>query len=163
MFCCKGKMNLKGRIMRARTILFFAFLFAVMPAWLSAEKMTGNWRLTGYTKYRDAVFVDRDRISQPAHDLTAAWIKIAPSGKSRYLRFVTEYMKSVQKWNPQFKSVEILCEINCSRDFIRFKEFVYLDKDRNVLHKAHETGTQWFLINPGSTWHFVKKESCAIQ
>lgn len=149
--------------MNTKAILFAALAFAVMPTWLFAEKMTDNWLLTGYTKYRDAVFVDRDRISRPALNLTTAWIKIAPSGKSKYLRFVAEYLDSVKKWNPRFKSVEILCEIDCSRDFIRFKEFVYLDKDRNVLHRAHETGTQWFLINPGNTWHFVEKEACKIK
>ena len=147
--------------MHTKTVLLFAILFLVMPAWLFAERMTDNWRLTGYTKYRDAVFADRDRISRPAPDLTLAWIKIAPSGKSRYLSFVAEYLNSVKKWNSQFKSVEILCEINCSRDFIRFREFVYLDNDRNVLHRAHETGTQWFMISPGSTWHWVEQEVCS--
>lgn len=149
--------------MPTKAIVLFAFLFVVMPAWLFAERMTDNWRLTGYTKYRDVVFVDRNRISRPAPDITAVWIKIAPSGKSRYLRSVAEYLESVKKWNSRFKSVEILCEINCSMDFIRFKEFAYLDNDRNVLHKAHEAGTQRFLINRGSIWHFVEKEVCKIK
>ncbi len=146
--------------MHTKAILLFAVLFVVMPAWLFAEQMTGNWRLTGYTKYRDAVFVDRDRISQPAPGLTMAWIKIAPSGKSRYRHFVAQYLQSVKKWNPRWKSVEIRCEINCSGNLIRFTEFVYLDNDRNMLHEARDIQASWFRINSGSTWHWAQREVC---
>ncbi|HRV44387.1 MAG TPA: hypothetical protein P5208_03720 [Smithellaceae bacterium] len=146
--------------MRTRAVLLFVFLLAAMPAWLYAEKMTGHWQLTGYTKYRDAVFVDRGRISQPAPDRTAAWIKIAPSGKSRYRDVVAQYLQSVNKWNPRWKSVEIRCEINCSGNLIRYTEFVYLDDDQNMLHEARDVQASWFRINPGSTWHWVQREVC---
>lgn len=146
--------------MHTRAIVFFAFWFMVMPACLYAEKMTDNWRLTGYTKFRDAVFVDRERITRPAPDRTAAWIKIAPSVKSRYRPVVARYLQSVKKWNPRWKSVEILCEISCSGDLIRFAEFVYLDDEGSTLHKVRDPREPWFRINPGSTWHWVEQEVC---
>lgn len=147
--------------MRTKAILFFAILFVVIPAWLFAERMSDNWRLTGYTKYRDAVFVDLNRISRPAPDLTEVWIKIAPSGKSRYRQFVAQYLQSVKKWNPRWKSLEILCEINCSGNLIRFAEFAYLDDGGNLLHKTRDGKAPWFRINPGSTWHWVEQEACS--
>ena len=147
--------------MHTKTVLLFAILFLVMPAWLFAERMTDNWRLTGYTKYRDAVFADRDRISQSAPDRTAVWIRIAPSGKSRYRQFVAQYLQSVKKWNPRWKSLEILCEIKCSGNLIRFAEFAYLDDGGKLLHKTRDVHAQWLRINLGSTWHWLEQETCS--
>ena len=138
----------------------FVCLFLIMPAPLLAEKMTDHWRLTGYTKYRDAIFADTARPTSPAPGITAAWIKIAPSKRSKYLRFINEYLEKVKKRGHGFKSIEILCEVNCSAQLIRFTRFVYLDNDRSVIHEANEAKPEWFLINEGSIWYPVQKESC---
>jgi hypothetical protein len=122
--------------------------------------MTDNWRLTGYTKYRDAIFADMARLSSPGPDTTAVWIKIAPSKKSKYLRFIHEYLDTLKKRDQGFKSIEILCEIHCANHLIRFSKFVYLDNARNVIHQAHEAKPQQFTINEGSIWHPVEKEVC---
>lgn len=143
-----------------KMILFASFLFLIMPASLFAERMTDNWRLTGYTKYRDAVFADMARLSSPTPGATAVWIKIAPSPKSKYLQFINEYLKAVRKRDRIFKSIEIFCEINCTSHLIRFTKFVYLDNDRNVIHKAYETMPKWLQINHGSIWYPVEKETC---
>lgn len=148
------------KMMKSKTLLFFVCLFWVMPASLFAEKMTGNWRLTGYTKYRDAVFVDLARLSSPVPGITAIWIKIAPSTKSKYSQFIREYLDTVQKRNKGFKSIEILCEINCNGHLIRFTRFVYLDNNRKVIHEAHETRPGWLSINQGSVWYPIEKEAC---
>ena len=141
-------------------LFFFVGVSLIMPASLCAERMTDNWHLTGYTKYRDAVFADAARLSFPAPGITAMWIKIAPSKRSQYLGLINEYLRTVRKEGKGFKSIEILCEINCKTHLIRFTRFVYLDKDRNIIHDAHETGTQRYLINEGSIWYPVEKEAC---
>ncbi|MEE9913503.1 MAG: hypothetical protein K4571_17460 [Deltaproteobacteria bacterium] len=145
---------------KGKAVLFFISLSLIMPASLLAESMTDNWRLTGYTKYRDAVFADAARLSSPAPGITAVWIKIAPSGKSKYRQFVHDYLTVVKKQNPGFKSIEILCEINCTNHLIRYTKFVYLDSDRNIIHEAYDPGATQFLINQGSIWYPVEKEAC---
>jgi len=141
-------------------IMFLVCLLMILPSILFAERMTSNWRLTGYTKYRDAVFADMSRLSSSAPNTQAIWVKIAPSHRSKYLRFINEYLESVRKPHKEFKSIEILCEINCSSHLIRFTRFVYLDKNRNVIHEAYEDKPERFLINEGSIWHPVEKEAC---
>jgi hypothetical protein len=148
-------------MMKWKSVLFLVCLLMILPAILFAEKMTSNWQLTGYTKYRDPVFADMARLRSPAHDTQAIWIKIAPSARSKYLRSINEYLASVRKPHHEFKSVEIFCEINCSRHLIRFTRFVYLDKNRNVIHEANEDKPERFLINGGSIWYPVEKEACA--
>jgi hypothetical protein len=143
-----------------KLIPFVVCLLLIIPAPLMAEKMTDNWRLTGYTKYRDAVFADRARLSSPTPEATAVWIKIAPSTKSKYLQFINEYLEGVRKRDKGFKSIEILCEINCTSHLIRFTKFVYLDDDRNIIHNAYETSPKWLQIIQGSVWYPVEKEAC---
>lgn len=145
---------------RWTTLTLFVCFFFIEPATLFAERMTDNWLLTGYTKYRDAVFVDRARLSSPSPDAANVWIKIAPSQRSQYLKFINEYLRTVRKEGKGFKSVEILCEINCRTHLIRYTRFVYLDKDRNIIHEAYETGQQRYLIHEGSVWYPVEKEAC---
>ena len=149
--------------MKRKVLLCLICMCLVAPASLSAEKMTGNWHLTGYTKYRDAIFADTARLSSHAPDATAVWIKIAPSPRSKYLTFINDYLESVSKHDRGFKSIEILCEINCSRHLIRFTRFVYLDNHRNIIHDASETDMTWLQINRGGIWYPVEKEACKDQ
>jgi len=51
---------------------------------LFAEKMTDNWRVTGCTKYRIAAFAGITRLTSPAPDTKAIWVKITPAKKSQY-------------------------------------------------------------------------------
>jgi len=148
--------------MKIKIIIFLVCLLAIPSSPILAERMTDNWKLTGYTRYRDAVFADIARLSSPAPGTTAVWIKIAPSAKSRYLQTINEYLQSVKKQNQGFKSIEILCEVNCSGHLIRFMKFVYLDSDRNVIHETYEGRPVWMPINPGGIWFPVEKTACAL-
>ena len=146
--------------MKRKAILLLVCLFLIMPATLSAEKMTGTWRITGYTKYRDAVFADISRIAIPTPETKSIWVKIAPSSRSQYLRLINEYLQTVNKSDKGFSSIEILCEINCASHLIRFTKFVYLDNARNIIHQADATSPIWLLILQGNIWYNVEKEAC---
>ena len=142
-------------------ILFFAVcLFLIIPTPLWAEKMTANWRITGYTKYRDAIFADISRIASPTAETKSIWVKLAPSNRSQYLRMINEYLQTVNKKDKGFNSIEILCEINCANHLIRFTKFVYLDNTRNIIHEADAINTMWLLILQGNIWYNVEKETC---
>jgi len=142
-------------------IIFFAVcLFLIIPAPLSAEKMTDKWRITGYTKYRDGVFADISRIASPTPETKSIWVKLAPANRSQYLRIINEYLQAVNKSDKGFKSIEILCEINCASHLIRFTKFVYFDHTGNIIHEADDNNPGWFLIQQGNIWYYVEKEAC---
>jgi hypothetical protein len=146
--------------MKRKAILFIVCLFLITPSLLFAEKMTDNWRITGYTKYRDAVFADISRLAAPTPDTKLIWVKLAPANKSQYLRMINEYLQTVNKSNNGFKSIEILCEINCPSHLIRFTKFVYLNNSGNIIHEVDETNLVWLLILQGNIWYNVEKEAC---
>lgn len=143
-----------------RILIFTVCLFLIIPIPLSAEKMTANWRITGYTKYRDAVFADISRLNTPAPETKSIWVKLAPSSRSQYLRLINEYLQTVNKSGKGFYSIEILCEINCTSHLIRFAKFVYLDSARNIIHEADSAYPEWLLISQGNIWYNVEKEAC---
>ena len=143
-----------------KIIFFSACLFFLIPTTVSAEKMTANWRITGYTKYRDAIFADISRLSAPTPETKSIWVKIAPSSRSQYLRLINEYLQTVNKSDKGFSSIEILCEINCANHLIRFTKFVYLDNSRNIIHEVDATNPMWLLILQGNIWYNVEKEAC---
>ncbi len=143
-----------------KAVLFYVCLILVLPAALFAEKMTANWHLTGYTRYRDAVFADRARRQSPAPDIQTIWIKIAPSPKSKYRQTIRQYLEAVRRPDARFNSIEILCEIHCAEHLIRFTRFVYLDDARNMIHEADDRKAPWFRINRGSLWYPVSREAC---
>lgn len=146
--------------MKTKIIVLFWIIPLIMPISAFGEKMTDNWRLTGYTKYRDAVFADMARLASPAPFTRSVWIKIAPSPKSKYSRFIHEYLQAQRVRNQGFKSIEIRCEIHCTSHLIRFAEFVYLDNDRKILHQAFERNPRWLQIIQGSIWYPVENAAC---
>lgn len=143
-------------------VVFFAVcLFLIIPAPLWAEKMTANWRITGYTKYRDAIFADISRLATPTPETKSIWVKLAPSSRSQYLRLINEYLQTVNKSDKGFSSIEILCEIKCTSHLIRFTKFVYLDNTRNIIHEVDDTNPGWLLILQGNIWYNLEKETCS--
>jgi hypothetical protein len=148
--------------MKRKAILLLICLFLILPATLSAERATDNWRITGYTKYRDAVFADISRITSNATGTKSIWVKIAPANKSQYFRLINEYLLTVNKIDKGFRSIEILCEINCPSHLIRFTKFVYFDNSQNIIHEVDETNLGWLLILQGNIWYNVEKEACSV-
>ena len=146
--------------MKIKTVCFLVCVLLTLPIQVTAERMTDNWKLTGYTKHRDGVFADMSRLSSPNPGITAVWLKIAPSSRSRYLQAIFEYLQSVKKQDQGFKSIEILCDVDCATHQIRFMQFVYLDNNRKIIHETYEGRPAWMQINPGGIWYPVEKNVC---
>jgi hypothetical protein len=128
-----------------------------------AEQPAGQWRLTGFTKYRDGLFADMSRLSHPSPETARIWVRIAPSARSKYLQSINDYLNSAGKAGRGFKFIEILCEFNCTEDKVRFLSFAYLDKSGRAIHAADEPGPSWFYIPPGNLWGNVEKAACEKQ
>ena len=137
------------------------FLLMALPAF--AEQPAGQWRLTGFTKYRDGLFADMSRLSHASPETAKIWVRIAPSARSRYLQSINDYLDSAGKGGRGFKFIEILCEFNCTGDKVRFLSFAYLDKAGRAIHAADEPRPAGFYIPPGNLWGNVEKAACGKQ
>ncbi|MGV8078588.1 MAG: surface-adhesin E family protein [Syntrophales bacterium] len=139
-------------------ILVVAALFWSIPA--AAQQKDGRWTLAGFTKYQDGVFVDGERRSVPSPGHAAAWIRVAPRGKSPYFKEIRNYLASAGVDPRTFRAIEILCEYDCAGNRIRFLRYVYLNRNWNPIHEAAEPAPPWHSVQPGSLWDKVQQPVC---
>jgi len=136
--------------------LFFAGIFTPV-----AEGREGKWILVGFTKYRDAFFMDSDSIYPSAGNMVTVWTAIAPSKKSPFLRQIKEILSSRQKPAERFKSVVSLYQIDCKKNQYGTLVVIYYDTKGATLHSVQYSQLNWQPIEPGSLWHSLQKAVCA--
>ncbi|MCG6535117.1 MAG: hypothetical protein L7F78_10570 [Syntrophales bacterium LBB04] len=141
-------------------IIFFigASFFGVTPAYAQAGKE--QWILVGFTKYRDAVYIEKKSVSHPSPDIARVWSLIAPSEKSKYRQEVKGELKKLKKSSKGLKYIEILNEIECKANRIRFLMIVYFNAEGSTIHSAASADQEWKIINPGSLWQNIQSAAC---
>jgi hypothetical protein len=141
-------------------ILFFiiaSFLGAV-PACAQAGKE--QWIFVGFTKYRDALYIENNSVSYPSPDIARVWSMIAPSEKSKYREEVKGELKKLKQSAKGLKYTEILNEIECRGNRIRFLQIVHLTAEGAIIHSAASADYEWKMINSGSLWQHMQSAAC---
>jgi len=146
-----------------RVIWFFVFftygvLVGLMPVYAEAGEV--KWIFIGFTKYRDALYIEMNSISHSSYNIAGVWSLIAPSKKSKYLQEVKRELKKFKKSARGFKYSEILNEIDCTNSRIRYLQIVYLNKDGGTIHTASTSDLEWKPISSGSLWNDVRNTIC---
>ena len=146
-----------------RSIVFFIFftylaLLGVDPAHAEAGEV--NWVFMGFTKYRDALYIELNSIYNPSHTIAGIWSLIAPSKKSKYLQEVKRELQTVNKSAGGFWCVEIWNEIDCQNNRIRHLQIVYFNKEGQSIHSATASDIEWKAISSGSLWDTLRKTVC---
>jgi hypothetical protein len=135
---------------------FFSGIFA--PA---AEGREGKWILVGFTKYRDALFMDSDSIYPSAGNMVTVWTAITPSNKSRLRRQILEILTSQQKPAERFTSVVALYQIDCKKNQYGTLTVIYYDTQRAILHSTHYSQLDMRPIESGSLWDSLQRNVCS--
>lgn len=141
------------------SLIFSFVLFSILSIGNAQEK-PDRWRLTGFTKHRDGLFVDMSRVNFTSPDIACVWVRISPSAKSKYRDSINHYLEIINKPGRGFKTIEIQCDLDCSKNRIRFLKFAYFDKIGNMFHEADQDAPAWLSIPPGNLWGTVTKEVC---
>jgi hypothetical protein len=146
-----------------RSIVFFIFftylaLVGGDPANVEAGEV--NWVFMGFTKYRDALYIELNSISYPSHANAGVWSFIAPSNKSKYLQEVKRELHVVNKSADGFWCVEIWNEIDCQNNRIRHLQIVYFNREGQSIHSATASDVEWKAISSGSLWDTLRKTVC---
>jgi hypothetical protein len=140
--------------------IFFTYvaLMGLLP--ICAEAGEVKWVFMGFTKYRDALYIEMNSVYYPSHTIAGAWSLIAPSIKSKYLQEVKRELKKAKISSSGFKYAEILNEIDCTNNKIRYLQIVYFDKEGETIHSATASDVEWKTISPGSLWDTLRKTVC---
>jgi len=124
----------------------------------SAEPEGGKWILIGFTKYRDAVFMDKN--TTPSHNNVKVWAKIAPSEKSKYYQKMKNELRKSGKSAKGYKYSEMLNEIDCGHNRIRYLQVIYYNKKGTTMHTVIDNDPEWKSIVPGSLWENMQRNAC---
>ncbi len=143
---------------------FAAFCFIVAVCLCSgpgtAQAGEGErWTLLGFTKYRDAVFIDKNSTDASSGRIKSL-AKIAPSEKSAYGREVRRDLKRSGKNATAFKYVEIQSETDCRDGRMRFLQIRYFTRDGKVLHSVSYPDPKWKDVQSGTLWDKLRKAVC---
>ena len=134
------------------------FLSMAMPAWSGAQG--AKWELVGFTKYRDAVFVDMNRVSPLPDQRSRVWSRITPAARSRYFRQIRDDLKAAGKAYREFSFIETLNEVDCQGSQIRYWKVIYYTHSGLVIHATRDENPQWKPVRPGSLWEVLKESAC---
>jgi hypothetical protein len=157
-----GEKELSTMKVRLLPLLFF-FLMCFSFLWITpvyGEARKEKWTFMGFTKYRDALYIETNSISHPSPHIVWVWSFIAPSEKSKYLQQIKREVEKSKKPAGGLKSTEILNEIDCTKNRIRYLQIVYLNSDGSIIHSSDNTDPGWKIINPGSLWQNMRNAVC---
>jgi hypothetical protein len=147
------------------TPLSYFIIFFICVSFLGATPVcaqTGKeqWIFVGFTKYRDALYIEKKSISHPSPDNAWVWSLIAPSEKSKYREEVKGELRKLKKSAKGLKYTEILNEIECRGNRIRFLQIVYFDAEGSIIHLAASADQEWKIIYSGSLWQNIQSAAC---
>ena len=145
------------------SLLIFLCLMCISFSWITsvyAEARKEKWTFMGFTKYRDALYIEMNSISHPFPNIVWVWSFIAPSEKSKYLQQIKKEVEKSKKSTGGLKSTEILNEIDCAKNRIRYGQIVYLTIGGTIIHSADNPDSEWKDIYPGSLWQNMRNAVC---
>ena len=147
------------------TPLSYFIIFFIGASFLGATPVCAQagkeqWVFVGFTKYRDALYIEKKSVSHPSPDIARIWSLIAPSEKSKYRQEVKGELKKLKKSAKGLKYIEILNEIECRGNRIRFLQIVYFNAEGSIIHSAISGDQEWKIINSGSLWQNIQSAAC---
>jgi hypothetical protein len=125
---------------------------------LAAEE--SPWSFIGFTKYRDAIFIDKTSMSRPSTGNVLVSARIEPSAKSLFRRNIKKEVPQYRKSLKNFKYLILEVELACPEDRMRFREIHFFDKEDNVLHTDADPEAPWKPVKPGSLWKDLEDAVC---
>ncbi len=141
-------------------LIFFIALYFLGTNPVCAQGEKEQWIFVGFTKYRDALYIEKKSVSRPSPDIAWVWSLIAPSEKSKYRQEIKEDLKKLKKSAKGLKYTEILNEIDCRGSRIRFLQIIYFHAQGSIIHSAVSADQEWKPIYPGSLWQNMQSTAC---
>lgn len=120
----------------------------------------GPWSFVGFTRYRDALFIDKARLSRPSAGKVLVTARIEPSAKSLFRgnikREVPQYSNSLK----DFKYLVLEIELACPEDRMRFLKIQFIDANDKVMHSSADPEAPWKPVKTVSLWKDLEGAVC---
>jgi len=146
----------KGGLWGAGLLVLALF---VTPADARDEK----WRFVGFTRYRDALYVDMNRTKVAGEGILSVWTRITPKEKSLFRGRLRQDLHRLGKSGREVKFLEMNKEIDCRRNRIRHVKLIYYDRRERLVVATGDPRSPWKPIQLGSLWPDLQKAVCGVK
>lgn len=119
-----------------------------------------TWVLVGFNRYRDALYMDRDRIQSFPDGRMHVWARLTIAKNSLFRRKVAEDLKHVRVSADKVKYLEVKEEVDCKIQKMRHRELIYYSYHDKVLMKTATPQAPWKAAPYGSLWYDLYRMTC---
>lgn len=141
-------------------VIFFCFFILLGGCGYALAAEESTWIFVGFTKYRDALFIDKAHLSRPAAGKVLVTARIEPSAKSLFRRNIKREVPQYNKSLKNFKYLVLDMELACPGHRMRFLKIQFLAEKGKVLHTAADPEAPWKSVKPGSLWKDLEGAVC---
>jgi len=132
----------------------------LLPLTGRAEGDEKSWRFVGFTRYRDAMYVDMTRVTEGKDRTLTVWTRVKPAPKSILRNRLQGEFKKARRSVKELASVEQQKELDCRRERIRHLRTVYRDREGRVLIDRKSPASLWQLVGPAGLWRSLSDNVC---
>jgi len=139
----------------------FTGIFVFLTIFAAAAEAAGEkWQFIGFTRYRDPLYLDVNRIQMKNNDIHSAWVRITPAENSLFRGQLTKTLQGTGKSAQAVKYLEMNKDIDCQGSKIRHMKLVFYDHRNKVLFTSGNLKAPWKPILAGSLWPDLQKAVC---
>ncbi|MFA5182264.1 MAG: hypothetical protein WC405_13170 [Syntrophales bacterium] len=125
---------------------------------VAAEK--SPWSFIGFTKYRDALFIDKTRLTRSASGKVLVSVLIKPSPKSLFRNSIKKEIPQYRTSLQNFQYLVLVMEMACTDRKMRFLVIQFRDDNDKVLQTTTNAQAPWKQFKPGSLWKDLEGAVC---
>lgn len=119
-----------------------------------------KWSFVGFTKYRDALFIDKTRLSRTSPGKALVSARIEPAAKSLFRKNIKREIPQYKNSSKSFKYLVLEMELSCRSHRMRFPEIQFFSEAGKLLHTAADPEAPWKPVRPGSLWKDLEDAVC---
>lgn len=120
----------------------------------------GKWSFVGFTKYRDALFIDKASLSRPSPGKVFVSARIAPSPNSLFRKNIRRDIPRYNNSLKNFKYLVLEMELSCPSHRMRFLKTQFFSEGGKAMHTAADPAAPWKPVKPGSLWKDMESVVC---
>jgi hypothetical protein len=142
-----------------KVIICCIFILLGSRGYALATEESG-WSFVGFTKYRDALFIDKAHLNRPSPGQVLVSARIEPSAKSLFRKNIKREIPQYKNASKSFKYLVLEMELSCRSHRMRFLKIQFFSATGKILHTAADPEAPWKPVRSGSLWKDLEGAVC---
>jgi hypothetical protein len=119
-----------------------------------------RWSFVGFTKYRDAIFIDKASLNRPSPGQVFVSVRIEPAAKSLLRKSIQREVPQSKNISKNFKYLIVEMEMSCRSHQMRIRKLEFFSATGKSIHTAADPEAAWKTVGSGSLWKDLEGAVC---